>query len=352
MKIIVYDCYRTLLYAPIYYLGAYRSEFDFPHTISFGKEEQKGTISGDTQALLYMLNSETAKERISVAVCDPVAVFTDQYNLIKRYRDVLLVATLINKIAIWLVTIAYLNPSNQKEIDHNSKVGKLIDLFSHGIDKITEELQIYFYPNSRTTAGLFRSRYSINGKIKASHLGTSDFKDEIDCLIEGNVLLTNSPWLCEAAIKADPRNLQLVRLDDAGPRVTLFTGLVTKIAETKGPKERVLIEFIRALQRSVRKFYDEPVKYAKKLKEIPQLASQFVNLGHPDLEDAFKRTCRELAHQRIYEHTTYTTFESWKNLYTDIWEIKEQANRRYEELVANIFAAEAFSDSLETSDER
>ena len=121
-EITIFECYRSLLYSPIYHVVKFPEKHKLTENIKFGFGIHD---NGDLNAFNAMAGAQLVhrdKYIIPVAVCDP---FVNIKNGELDNGDVRLISTLIDRIAVWVVGIRFKNADTDKEKAHNTSIDEL-----------------------------------------------------------------------------------------------------------------------------------------------------------------------------------------------------------------------------------
>ena len=325
MKVVIYECLRSLLYSPIYNLFLRPKDYGL-EGIDLELHKTKKQPVGDLEALKLMLDND--KDSIPIAVCDPLAIFEHKEE--KTYEDIKIIATIINRVSVWLSTLYYHSTSlSESDEKQNSFVRSLLE---DPMDRSKlDEKTIYYCKKGVTTDQLFKYEFeeSCDSKIRifAGQLDDFGSQDELNRLKSHNLVLSNTPWLCDEIIKNSPdynylkeKNAKVVAIRDFGPKFFLFTGLVTKksLTETKidSDEQKCLQKVVNALSRSVQDLYDDPAKYgtALYLNSEEQKFDLGLKYSKPGVAAGIiNDTLLRLANARVYSHSSYISYNAWKH---------------------------------------
>lgn len=300
MKIKIYECTRTLLYAPIYYLYL-KDYFSWKENGSERRIElefRKRPL-GDKGVIKKLLEHKEPT-KIPIGICDPTAIFvyndsnkthTTDENITDALRNLSIIGNIIDKVAIWLLALTHENNKNSfsqhienKAFDEEISLADLHDLADN---------KIYLSKYGITTNRIF-NKYFINEKNPyQSRPLKVDWEDELIKLFDKKFVLSNTPWLIDGLIKKgklekvtelitdneinNPRLFNVKSFDSERvaftsifTRETYFqsvssdTDLNTRI--TNRPAAKVLFEtFLSDLTDIIHELYKDPEKFSNEL---------------------------------------------------------------------------------------
>ena len=315
-EIKIFECYRTLLYSPIYHVVKFPKKHKLTENITFNFGDND---NGDLNAFNAMAGTQLGngdKYIFPIAVCDPF-VNIKHGNL--DNSAVRLISTLIDRIAVWVVGIRFENADTDNEIEHNTSIDELkkdSDLETF-LATINREKKTIFYPEeafstSNMVNSFFMSLPSGYRKKKSNLLLNP--KSELDLLQQGNLVLTNNPWVIEDILsrnRIDSEKYKLEIIRDFGPMYIPFTGIITKNdCLSLEIKENPVDNFIDEIGKACETLYSDTTSF---ITDMASLGSAFFNLeiNGDYFHSLVGKSIRHLAQRRIYNRHSLTSFFAW-----------------------------------------
>lgn len=316
-KIKIYECYRTLLYAPLYHVVEFKNQYGLDE-FEFKFETSPTDSLGDLGALNAMV-ANSDRDYFPVAICDPF-VNLNSGNL--HNTDVRLISTLIDRIAIWVVGLKYKSPSSQTQSNHNKLIDKLKinDISTFITDVISNNKTICYSSEAYTTSSIYNHFFKLAGLPDSNQLVISDIpnaKTEKDILTRNlnHLLLTNIPWAIDDLLKSDSNTkkygIEIIR--DFGPMIVPFTGILSTKKFVEHPIDNnPLDDFIQAVGIACERIYKEPTLI---ITDLVSLGHNYFNIKVTGnyFKEIIERSINHIIHYRIYSTHVLTSYYAWNS---------------------------------------
>lgn len=317
-KIKIFECYRTLLYAPLYHVVEFKNQYGLDEF-----EIKFGTNPIDTLGDLGALNAMVAESNDSnsdfypVAICDPF-INLNSGNL--HNSNVRLISTLIDRIAIWVVGLRYRSPSTQTQSRHNKLLDKLKknDFSTFITDIISNNNIICYASEAYTTSSIYNHFFKLAGLPDSNQLNSLEIlntKAEKDILTKNinHLLLTNNPWAIDDLLKLDPNTkkygIEIIR--DFGPMFVPFTGILSTKQFVEYPTDiNPLDDFIQAIGVACERIYKEPESI---IADLVKLDHKYFNIKVTGnyFKEIIEKSINHIIHHRIYNTHALTSYCAW-----------------------------------------
>ena len=348
MKIQIYECTRTLIYAPIYDIIL----DDCISSIKNGTERQIELVKrkrpiGDKGVIKKILEHNDPN-KIPIGICDPTAilVFNDNNQEVTKIDDIKnaiqrlnIIGNIIDKIAIWLLALAH---DENKELfkDHIEKKAfeeyiSIADL--HDISRN----QIFFSKYGLTTNRIFNKYFKNEIHSFVSKPLGIECSDELIKLFEERFILSNTPWLIEGLIKQKKLdkvidlikekkilNPKLFNIKGFEELRLAFTGIITRRVyyekvskdpldesiKDKNIGQEALESFLSKLTDTIQKLYQDPRGFSNQLSSKMKDCNFYC--GFEDVDEMghiLADNLRRLISKGIYQYYPIADYKAFIN---------------------------------------
>jgi hypothetical protein len=361
-KIEIYECYRTLLYAPIYHVYLFQEDYGLKDV----EIEFMSTGKGDFGAMSDMIKRDIQNDSIPICIADPTVILSESLNT----TDYKIITTFIDRLAIWLIGAEFniehsTYSEKRRHREHNQKLKLLVDKrhdLKVQLNYILKRFEIAYPMKAETTFKIVEKYFSKNKKRihiieELADLAT----DELSHLLEGRLVLTNSIWNCYQCIKGSEHEdkLSIKTICDFGSLPISFTGIITSsdyIYPTTDQNSIVLNNFLFAVGKAIEKLYFDPILFAEQLYHnsdktkkngvVEKFDFNF-DLQSEDLSPLINRHIQYFADYRIYNLSLASNYIAWRNY---LMHIKNYDDARiellYNDLTNNVIPSNFMTDYL------
>ena|ERR1043166_379581 len=221
MELHIYPCLDSLLYFPVYLaIDTFRDRFSdtclpevgshgeriwrFGETVKDGWKDRFRIIlhraepSGDKMAIERLLAHEHTPQKLAIAIADPMIVLQDHIE--KQESDLRVIATFINRIALW--SVIRFPTRNKREIKT-----AIVNIVREASERGRPNRKDFLSLESKNVAYCekgFTTKYLLKYFVGLDHNEYNHVRDfgegEISPLLknESYISFTNVPWLAEA----------------------------------------------------------------------------------------------------------------------------------------------------------
>lgn len=352
-KIIIYEAIRSLIYAPIYYLylqGVIRGKHDIDIEIElFNENEGVSPIIGDKEVIKKILNHQDPNS-IPIGICDPTAIFaykdnhigtTSQKSIQIALKKLVVLGNLIEKIAIWPTFLihksnkgTFIDSIEKKAFEESINLYDYLDVF----DK-----SVFFLQSGFTTKKVFNKYFNRGRKRFEAKDISNNIEDETFKLIEGNLVLSNTPWISEGIIRNCKNEIQqkineyeiikpqLFCIPEFGSKKIAFTSIISKKVYWEANKDDERLEckvnreetvsgissFFIALVETINQLYKNPSLFTYTF--LAMIRETKFDIGFQNSQDIneidkiVSDSLIKLISKGVFSNYTLTDIESFNN---------------------------------------